>query len=295
MTNKKDLDKLMDVVKTTPGWVVTTTTGGHYKIKPPKGRLLFVGKGPNGEHRSYKNFEAELRRAGFDFDELTASADANASQDVTVTFSLAQALMVSITESAMSFDEVAIKLGVTGHQVYEWSKGKSTPPTDQLHKLASLFPQVGAYVAKPPCSCSTCLTINQTLKEKSVNPRPTAIVTEKPATELATTSAPQPSPAAITTTVAVVPPAMSMLEPSQSPAPNGLNKMANQLITAALGAPERANSPVDTKHAYIKFGRQAQRIVDHMPTEALHMVRELLKTGAQLGLSIGELEEALTE
>jgi len=47
------------------GWEVSTTTSGHFRVKPPAGEVLHFG-GAGSDPRAIHNIKAKLRGAGFD-------------------------------------------------------------------------------------------------------------------------------------------------------------------------------------------------------------------------------------
>jgi hypothetical protein len=57
--------QLIALVREAPGWTVSLTGGGHYRIKPPAGRLLFVPSTPS-DWRSIRNARADLRKLGLE-------------------------------------------------------------------------------------------------------------------------------------------------------------------------------------------------------------------------------------
>lgn len=59
------MDRLMALVAETPGWSVSRTSRGHYKVRPPQGRLMFFPGTPS-DRRGYPNTRADLRRAGWE-------------------------------------------------------------------------------------------------------------------------------------------------------------------------------------------------------------------------------------
>lgn len=62
--NNKDINKIAKKAQR-EGWVLTVTGGNHVKWKSPDGKTMLVSS-RTGSYSAWKNFLADLRRAGFD-------------------------------------------------------------------------------------------------------------------------------------------------------------------------------------------------------------------------------------
>jgi hypothetical protein len=62
--NDKDMEKVAKRAQKA-GWTITISGGNHLKWLSPDGKTMLVSS-RTGSYRAWKNFRADLRRAGFD-------------------------------------------------------------------------------------------------------------------------------------------------------------------------------------------------------------------------------------
>jgi len=69
-----DLERLLRLVRHTPGWRVEPTRGGHWRCVPPDPHapIVIAGSSPS-DRMAQRALEAELRRSGLDLGGRAAS------------------------------------------------------------------------------------------------------------------------------------------------------------------------------------------------------------------------------